>query len=83
MSRRLLIARAIIVCAIISIVSGCSSRSHSSLVPFPSTAGIQKSPQATGSWATVASMPTTRGYLSAGVGNNILYAVGGEVTGPG
>src|SRR5579859_1234334 len=58
---------------------GCSS--HSAVTPIPSTASTDVSQNVVfagkGVWAQMASMPTARDSLAAGVANGILFAVGG------
>jgi N-acetylneuraminic acid mutarotase len=77
-----LLLRALPVGAALLALAGC--RDHSSptepqlgelSAPRPEYAGGVLA--ATNSWATRKPMPTPRGYLAAGVVNNILYAVGG------
>jgi len=75
MSRRSCIVYAMVLIASMFAVSGCASRSNSTLVPVSDKLTQMVAPF---TWSTKASMPTARSFLAAGViNNNILLAVGG------
>src|SRR5580704_8481341 len=77
MSRRLSIVSTLILFAFVAGAAGCSSASSPTLVPHSGAMGIQTAPLSLGTWTTMASMPTARQQLAAGVVNGRLYAIGG------
>jgi len=76
MVRRSFVVRAMVVLASLSVASGCSSRSYSTLTPVSDAVTQTTSPFI---WSTKASMPTARRNLAAALVNkNVLLAIGGE-----
>jgi len=78
MSRRLTVVCTMVLFAVVTSDSGCSSVSNPPMTPRSGTAGIREIPRSIGFWTAKAPMPTARGNLAVGVVNGILYAVGGN-----